>query len=431
MANLRAEYQKLNDEAAAQKAAAGGRVNTALQAKLDASRAALAGAEASTAEAWNKITATNKTKISNAIVQMQTNTTSFNQALTTQADSIAKAIATARDKVNAANLTPAGVKTLSELLPDDRGKTPEIKKPAGTAYGSANPRFASSLGGAIAFENAHKPSGSSLVIANSSETVIPAAGGYGMSDLMGTLTTGFYNLTQYISSIQNNLTRSIEGNEQKSERKFNTLTEKLTEMSQQITKLSTMQGGSMLGIGGGGNIVSVGQQLLAMGLQVGENPYFQYGAGYLPGGGGRVGQHAKGSYHYLGRALDVSGSVAQLNQVYAMLKGTNPSELLWQVPGHYDHLHVAYGLGKGNPAFFGSQAEAMAWEKQMMPPTAKVQSFTSNTSEGFGNNGGNVSISAPITIYQQPGQSPKELAALVAMEISNAVADVRNSSYYV
>ena len=187
----------------------------------------------------------------------------------------------------------------------------------------------------------------------------------------------------------------------------------------------------MLGIGGGGNIVSVGQQLLAMGLQVGENPYFQYGAGYLPGGGGRVGQHAKGSYHYLGRALDVSGSVAQLNQVYAMLKGTNPSELLWQVPGHYDHLHVAYGLGKGNPAFFGSQAEAMAWEKQMMPPTAKVQSFTSNTSEGFGNNGGNVSISAPITIYQQPGQSPKELAALVAMEISNAVADVRNSSYYV
>jgi hypothetical protein len=296
--------------------------------------------------------------------------------------------------------------------------------------GSDNPHYSSSLGGALAYETAHKPSGSDLVIANSSETVIPAAGGFGMSDLLGTMTTGFYNLTQNISSIQNNLTRSIDGKEQKSEKKFNTLTEKLTEMSQQISKLSTTQGGSMLGIGGGGNIVSVGQQLLAMGLQVGENPYFQYGAGYLPGGGGRVGQHAKGSYHYLGRALDVSGSVGQLNQVYAMLKGTNPSELLWQVPGHYDHLHVAYALGKGNPAFFGSQSQAMAWEKQMMPPTAKVQSFTSNTSEGFGNNG-TITVNAPITINQLPGQSPKELAALVAMEISNAVADVRNASYYV
>jgi hypothetical protein len=236
MANLRAEYQKLNDEAAAQKAAAGGRVNTELQAKLDASRATLAAAEASTAAAWNKITATNKTKISNAIVQMQTSATAFNEALKTQAAGIALAMQQATAQINAAKLTPGGVKDLSKLLPDDRGKTPQIVPIR--AYGSANPRSASSLEGAIAFENAHKPSGSSLVIANSSETIIPAA---------------------------------------------------------------------------------------AMG-------YF--------------------------------------------------------------------------------------------PSASLIGDRTSNRSQ-------QTSVNAPITIYQQPGQSPKELAAMVAMEISNAVADVRNSSYYV
>jgi hypothetical protein len=51
--------------------------------------------------------------------------------------------------------------------------------------------YAGSLGDAISKEMRMKPPGSSLVVANSSETIIPAAKGYGMSDFMGTLKTGF------------------------------------------------------------------------------------------------------------------------------------------------------------------------------------------------------------------------------------------------
>ena len=55
---------------------------------------------------------------------------------------------------------------------------PKGKPPKAKAYGGAGVGF-DSLAGAIGFENAHKPSGSSLVVANSSETVIPAANGTG------------------------------------------------------------------------------------------------------------------------------------------------------------------------------------------------------------------------------------------------------------
>ena len=45
------------------------------------------------------------------------------------------------------------------------------------AFGSPGINF-SSLSKAVAFENKHKPPGSSLVVANSSETIIPAAYGF-------------------------------------------------------------------------------------------------------------------------------------------------------------------------------------------------------------------------------------------------------------
>jgi hypothetical protein len=64
----------------------------------------------------------------------------------------------------------------------------------------------------------------------------------------------------------------------------------------------------------------------------------------------------------------------------------------------------------------------------MVPGSAKIGSITTNSNEALG---GQYSISNNITINQQPGQSPKELAALVALEISNTVADIRNSSYNV
>jgi len=198
MANLRTEYQKLNDLAAAQKAASGGRVNTTLQAKLDASRETLAAAEAKTAAAWNKITATNKTKIDNAIVQMQTNTTKFNQALTVQAMNVAQQMQNATNIINAAKLTPDAVKKLSDILPPDpTGTTSEAGRPRTKADIVAG-RYKGGLGDAISKEMRMKPPGSGLVIANSSETVIPAAGGYGMKDFMGYLRSGFDQMATVI-----------------------------------------------------------------------------------------------------------------------------------------------------------------------------------------------------------------------------------------
>jgi hypothetical protein len=166
LANLREEYQRLNDLAAAQKAAAGGRVDTTTQAQLDAARAALVAGEKQTAAAWDKITKTNKTKIDNAIVQMQTNTTAFTVALSQQSYNVARAMQEATARINAAKLTPDAVKALSDLLPDAPDKpTPQLK-----------PRYKGGLGDAIATEMKHKPAGSKLVIANSSETIIPADG---------------------------------------------------------------------------------------------------------------------------------------------------------------------------------------------------------------------------------------------------------------
>ena len=194
---------------------------------------------------------------------------------------------------------------------------------------------------------------------------------------------------------------------------------------------SAASSGGFGGMGGGGifnlptgdgvgKVVRAGKMLQGMGLNVAENPYF---------GTGKVGGHAPGSYHYAGRAIDVTGPPAALDAAYAKLKGTSPAELLWRTAGHFDHLHVAYALGAGMPAFFGSQRAAMNWEKSMVPSSVKVGSVTSNSSEGFG--GGPITINAPITIHQQPGQDSDELASIVAMKLGEAVAQARSASVFV
>jgi hypothetical protein len=204
------------------------------------------------------------------------------------------------------------------------------------------------------------------------------------------------------------------------------LNQSLTSLATQISTMGPLGGlgGGLFGTGAGGGgvakVVQIGKMLQGMGLNVAENPAF---------GSGRVGQHAPGSYHYSGRAIDVTGSTAQLDAAYAQLKGTNPAELLWRTAGHYDHLHVAYALGAGMPAFFGSQSAAMNWERSMVPSSVKVGSVTSNSSEGFG--GGPITINAPVTIHQQPNQNAEDLAAIVAIKIGEAVSQARSSSVFV
>jgi hypothetical protein len=57
-----------------------------------------------------------------------------------------------------------------------------------------------------------------------------------------------------------------------------------------------------------------------------------------------------------------------------------------------------------------------------MPFGAKVRSITSNTSEMFGSG---MTINAPISIHQQPGQSGEALAIEVAKRLNDAIQTVR------
>jgi hypothetical protein len=68
-------------------------------------------------------------------------------------------------------------------------------------YYSGNNSWRGSLSKALSSEAKHKPPGSDIVIANSSETVIPAAGGYGMKEFIRTMRTGFANLGAYDVSV--------------------------------------------------------------------------------------------------------------------------------------------------------------------------------------------------------------------------------------
>ena len=96
----------------------------------------------------------------------------------------------------------------------------------------------------------------------------------------------------------------------------------------------------------------------------------------------------------------------------------------------------------------GGLGDAVASEMRMKPPGSNL--VVANSSEtiipadhGFipprgmfsssrsGMSSAPISVSAPITIYQQPGQSTDELASLVAIKIGEAVADARASSIFV
>jgi hypothetical protein len=259
-----------------------------------------------------------------------------------------------------------------------------------------------SLGQAIATEMKNKPSGSHLLIANSSETVIPAARGYTPAAARGIAP---------LSEIGSSLNSFVEP------------TDIVGSMADALRKLADMDG-----IGGIKGSLAIAKRLATqMGLILTSfiRPY------------------STGSYHQVGRAMDFSDGVntpGMMNFAKMMVSryGRSLAELIYtplgfsikhgrKVPplspgNHYDHVHVAFGLGTGNPAFFSSQAAAQEWERKMMPTSAKVASVTTNSSEGFGN----YTLNSPITIYQQPGQDPEELANIVATRLSMAISELRN-----
>jgi hypothetical protein len=161
------------------KYAAAVRLNTGEQTKLAAQLAAAKTKQAASIAAinkgWETMSSASRIKILSASEQLAL---AINQAATM--------IRSAKGTITT---PPApGAKTKADLLGDGKGGVDKNRPPApnppaskpgvpSNAFGSPGINF-SSLSKAVAFENKHKPPGSSLVVANSSETIIPAAYGF-------------------------------------------------------------------------------------------------------------------------------------------------------------------------------------------------------------------------------------------------------------
>lgn len=105
-----------------------------------------------------------------------------------------------------------------------------------------------------------------------------------------------------------------------------------------FSREESLKGGSRAGVGGftGGNALARVTGALLPGLTI-TNSYRS------PAHNARVGGRA-GSLHMdrANPAVDIGGSTSQLNAMYRKLVAMGGwRELLWQVAGHYDHVHVA------------------------------------------------------------------------------------------
>jgi hypothetical protein len=152
-------------------------------------------------------------------------------------------------------------------------------------------------------------------------------------------------------------------------------------------------------------------------------------------------------YHGVGRAMDFSNGIATREEMafaQAMIAkyGSTITELIHtplgfgikngvQVPlsywgsrvnaMHYNHVHVAFADGPENGKMFGGPnglASARSYESAMVPGSVKIDSFTRNASEGFGQHTyGDINV----TVHAGNTSDPKQLAALVAGEFRKAI----------
>jgi TP901 family phage tail tape measure protein len=153
-------------------------------------------------------------------------------------------------------------------------------------------------------------------------------------------------------------------------------------MKDQISSL-----GGVVDIGGGGGIVTLGRLLQRQGYEVSEHPAF----------GGVGGGHDPDGYHYVVRAIDVnddpwagpivhgSSETESLTHLYNQLKEIpQVVELLWQVAGHYDHLHVAMHdggwVGSGPVGKREMNARLIEGEYVLDPDTAAAVAGKGGTS---------------------------------------------------
>jgi hypothetical protein len=281
------------------------------------------------------------------------------------------------------------------------------------------------LGSAISSELKHKPSGSHLLIANSSETVIPAAGGNGVGELINVFRNGFAVMVDTYKTAQQTLLTTIKTNHTSEIANLNKLNTTINQ------KLTTPSIGGLGGGAVGGGVDAFTGMASKYGLQL--------TSGYRPGDPG---------WHGSNRARDFSNGTGptpqmmQFAQFLASNYGSNLKELIYTPLGfsikngqkvapyaqgsHYNHVHVAYATGYGMP--FQTAQAAMQYERAMTPGSLKVASITANSGENFG---GGSTFNNTITIQQQPGQDPEQLAAIVVAKMGEWVSDARSSSIFV
>jgi hypothetical protein len=336
---------------------------------------------------------------------------------------------------NSANPEPHQVTKGSQSRWNPQTKQTEVLTPDGwkpavaRAKGSGND-FKGSLSSAIDYEMKNKPAGSDLLVANSSEMVIPAAGGYGVSDLMETLRSGFNALVTVYTQAQQKQDQALKAINQTL---INNQQQTNSRLSKLETKFTTPGVGGLGGASIGGGVDSFTGMAQKYGLQM--------TSGYRPGDPG---------WHGANRARDYSNGTGptpqmmQFAQFLASNYGASLKELIYTplgfsikngqiVPpyaqaGHYNHVHVAYATGYGMP--FTNAMEAMRFERAMTPGSVKVGSIIGNSAEGFGG-GTTINGGINVTVNGSGVSDADELASLVAVKIGEAVAQARSSSIFV
>ena len=279
---------------------------------------------------------------------------------------------------------------------------------AGGAYGGYTPGDSLStmpLGKAIETEKANMPSGADLVIANSSETIIPA--------FAGNVGEGF---------------KGLKFEEMESAAGFNRMasyTDQIKEIADKTAQ--KFSGGGALG-GGSATLNAMEALGNAAGLTT--------TSGFRPGDPG---------FHGANRARDLSnggGETPEMNKVAAEMAskyGSSLTELIYTPLGysikngaktglispdnHYHHIHVAVAEGLQNAAVFSSQQAAESYEKSMMPAGASpmkvdLSSMTANSSEFAG--GGGITV-GDVNVSISGVDDPKAIANQVAEEILYAI----------
>ena len=306
------------------------------------------------------------------------------------------------------------------------GQPPPPRGAGHRAYGHSG---FTSLGNAINMEMRNKPAGSNLVIANDSETIIPAAGGLdmggGLKGLIQVTVNGFNSLINTVKTAQERSTQSQKITAAQTNAIINRSIQVNMAGDRQIMAAikAVSAAGGFGGLGGGalgsakGNLGAAAALARSMGLTMTS----------FTGG-----KHAPGSYHYQGRAMDFSDSTGpspgmmKFAQTMVAKYGSSLTELIYTPLGyaikngqkvapyaagqHYNHVHVAFGRGPGNPTLFSNANAAMAYERMMAPSGARVSTVTANSSEFGSGNTYNVNPNITISGYNQ---DPEALARTV------------------